>query len=214
MSDYIYTNDGLVNADDLMHYGVPGMRWGHRKNRYAGVSTDGSKRRAAEKARQDMIAAKRNKRVKGKEYRKVWDSAYNYSSLHPISQWRGKNKKESDKRWSRAEKKGQESLAADKQYKATKKAYKAAKKMANLEAKAVKEKYKNEYMKGASVAGKIYAKLTGSHKYYADMMYGINNGAYKSPNATSRLAKKVSDAEAKAAAQKRLDRIKSRTTKR
>ena len=46
------------------------------------------------------------------------------------------------------------------------------------------------------------------------MMYDINNGAYKSSNATSKLAKKVSDAEAKAAAQKRLDKLKSRTTKR
>lgn len=34
MSNYIYTNDGLVNADELAHYGVPGMRWGHRKNSY------------------------------------------------------------------------------------------------------------------------------------------------------------------------------------
>jgi hypothetical protein len=31
MANYIYTNDGLVNADELAHYGVPGMRWGHRK---------------------------------------------------------------------------------------------------------------------------------------------------------------------------------------
>ena len=33
MSNYIYTNEGLVNADELMHYGVPGMRWGHKKAR-------------------------------------------------------------------------------------------------------------------------------------------------------------------------------------
>lgn len=205
MSNYIYTNEGLVNADELMHYGVPGMRWGHRKNRYVGVSTDGSKRRAAEKARQQMISAKRNKRTKQKEFNK----AYNESNkLKNLFGERG------EKAGAAAERAANASNRADKQYKAAKKAYKAAKKMANLEAKAVKEKYKKEYMKGASVAGKIYAKFTSSHKYYADMMYDINNGAYKSPNATSKLAKKVSDAEAKAAAQKRLEKIKSRTTKR
>lgn len=180
MSNYIYTNDGLVNADELMHYGVPGMRWGHRKNRYAGVSTDGSKRRAAEKARQQMIAAKRNKKSANKAYSKAYNKAYNYSGTHAISQFVGKAQKaESNKRWDDAAAKGKIANKADKQYKAAKKAYKAAKKMANIEAKAVKQKYKDEYMKGASVAGKIYAKLTSAHTYYADMMYGINNGAYK-----------------------------------
>ena len=205
MSNYIYTNDGLINADDLMHYGVPGMRWGHRRNRYAGVSTDGSKKRAAEKARQQLIAAKKNKRVKQKEY----DKAFNEQAK--LKNWFGER---GEKAGVAAERAANASNRADKQYKAAKKAYKAAKKMANIEAKAVKEKYKNEYMKGASVAGKVYAKLTSSHKYYADMMYDINNGTYKSSNATSKLAKKISDSEAKAAAQKRIEKLKSRTTKR
>lgn len=30
-SDYIYTNEGLISVNGLMHYGVPGMKWGHRK---------------------------------------------------------------------------------------------------------------------------------------------------------------------------------------
>lgn len=170
MSNYIYTNDGLVNEDELAHYGVPGMRWGRRKNPYAGVSTDGSKRRAAEQARQQLIAAKKDKRVKQKEF----DKAYKESSK--LRNWFGERGARAAEK---AERTAENSNRADKQYKAAKKAYKAAKKMANLEAKAVKEKYKNEYMKGASAAGKVYAKLTGSHKYYADMMYGINNGAYK-----------------------------------
>lgn len=33
MANYIYTNDGLVNTDELAHYGVPGMKWGVRKSR-------------------------------------------------------------------------------------------------------------------------------------------------------------------------------------
>ena len=205
MSNYIYTNDGLVNVDELMHYGVPGMRWGHRKNRYAGVSTDGSKRRAAEQARQQMIAAKKNKRAKQKAY----DKAFNEQAK--LKNWFGER---GEKAGAAAERAANSSNRADKQYKAAKKAYKAAKKMANLEAKAVKQKYKDEYMKGSSAVGKLYAKLTDSHKYYANTMYNINNGAYKSQNATSKLAKKVSDAEAKAAAQKRLDRLKTNTSRR
>lgn len=33
MANYIYTNDGLVNTEELAHYGVPGMKWGVRKAR-------------------------------------------------------------------------------------------------------------------------------------------------------------------------------------
>jgi hypothetical protein len=68
---------------------------------------------------------------------------------------------------------------ADKQYKAAKRTANAAKKMAKVEAKNVKQAYREQYMKGESSVGKFWAKLTGSDKYYADMMYDMNKGKYK-----------------------------------
>ena len=66
MSNYIYTNDGLVNADELAHYGVPGMRWGHKKAGY--VTGFQAKRRAtiaANEARKKSIAESRASGDKG-----------------------------------------------------------------------------------------------------------------------------------------------------
>lgn len=47
MSNYIYTNGQLYNADELMHYGVPGMKWGHRKARIT-VGTANANRRSSQ----------------------------------------------------------------------------------------------------------------------------------------------------------------------
>lgn len=78
-----------MNADELYHYGIKGMKWGHRKKYY---NSDGSMNSLG-KARSDYKSAK-------KAYNKAYNSAYNYSSRHMIGQFINKNKKaESDKRW-------------------------------------------------------------------------------------------------------------------
>lgn len=38
--DYVITKPELEDA--LAHYGVKGMRWGHRKSRYTNSDSDGS----------------------------------------------------------------------------------------------------------------------------------------------------------------------------
>ena len=52
MSDYIYTSDGeLYHADELYHYGVPGMKWRKRKAR---PLSDVQKARRADKKWSDV----------------------------------------------------------------------------------------------------------------------------------------------------------------
>lgn len=70
--------------DELYHYGVKGMRWGHRKSLYNNPVVT-SKKRAYKAAK--------------KEYAKSNNEAYQYSRMHPIGQYVSKKKKlESNKR--------------------------------------------------------------------------------------------------------------------
>lgn len=72
----------------LAHYGVPGMKWGHRKALPI----------SAQRARYD--AAKQQYKADNKSYRKSFNKAYSYSSRHPISQYVGKKQKaESNRLW-------------------------------------------------------------------------------------------------------------------
>ena len=61
MSKYIILNGQLYHADDeLMHYGVPGMRWGHRKSTNGSENSDSrSIARKAKRLNEFELKAKR-----------------------------------------------------------------------------------------------------------------------------------------------------------
>ena len=151
-----------------MHYGVPGMRWGHRKAKQV-PSTDGSARAAYLEAKQKRREAEGNKVIKSLEY----DTAYN--NARKLKNQFGKNNKNSNAELVKA---AEASARADQKFKAAKKAEKAAKAAAKAEAKEVKKLYKKQYMDGASAVGKVWAALTDVHTTYANEAYRKNNGAF------------------------------------
>ena len=114
------------NPDVLCHYGVPGMKWGHRKAQSYSDSYN--------KVKNTKAAYKAAKKTYTKDYNK----AYNYSARHPVSQWSSKsgNKAEADRRWDKA-------IDSAKKQDSAKRAYKNAKK-ANREAisKTQRERHK------------------------------------------------------------------------
>lgn len=67
-SDYIYTNEGLISVNELMHYGVPGMRWGHRRyyNANGTLNAKGVKKYAKKQYAKEAL--KSNKSILGKTY--------------------------------------------------------------------------------------------------------------------------------------------------
>lgn len=208
MSNYIYTNDGLINIDELTHYGIPGMKWGKRKSSYT-YAYGQTPKSGYQKAMRSLGGTKFAKKaiaiskLSGPQKKKALEEqavladekAYNKAKrkaaktggtiTYDIATKKYNVNVSTDGSKKRAAEKARQHMIDAKrskdsaQIKASKKAYKAAKKMANVEAKEVKKMYRKEYMKGSTVAGKLYAKYTGSHSLYADMMYNTNNGAYK-----------------------------------
>ena len=154
-------------SDELYHYGVKGMRWGHRKA--SRVSTDGSAKRAYDMAKEKLRDAKARKQIANKQY----DAAF-YEGRKLKNMFGEGNRKTTNDLIKTAENAGR----ADKAYKAAKAAAKAAKKMAKVEAKEVKKLYRESYMNGSSAVRKIWAKITAVDKDFADYAYKKHNGAF------------------------------------
>lgn len=149
-------------SDELMHYGVPGMKWGKRKARpQSEVST----------ARKAYRQAKR-------EYTKSFNKAYNRSAaaLSPFKKHREAN----DARWDDAIDKANaanKAKATLKKAKATAKAKaKAERALAKIEKQNKKDFIKTrskEIQKGSSVVGKMWNAYTGGHKIQAEIEYNL-----------------------------------------
>ena len=155
MSKY-YMSNGTFHTvperpDELMHYGVPGMKWGKRKAR----------------PQSDVRTARKAYRQANREYNRAFDKAYNRSiaGLSPIKKHRQAN----DARWEDA---------ANKAQAANKAKAKAERALAKIEKQNKKEFIKTrskEIQKGSSVVGKIWNAYTGGHKIQAEIEYNLRD---------------------------------------
>lgn len=155
----IQEEDYLMHDAFLKHFGVPGMKWGIRKNRNV------------IKARNAMLRAKTAKKIASKNAWDTYSQAYDYSSAHPFTLTK-RSKKESTELWNRFDKDNDKEVNAMRTYNNAKKAYKEAKKIAKTE-------YKAKYKK--ALADNKAALKKNKEKYLStgDKSDKIFDSAYK-----------------------------------
>ena len=156
-----YNHDSYQNS--LMHYGVPGMKWGHKKAKAVPSNTADAWRR--------MKLAKYNKQSANKKF----DKAYRHdNSIIRKLQFDKADNKRSAKDLSDAARKADK---ADRDYKKAKKAYKVTKKAEKQKIKDIKAKYSKDYLNDKSRVGKVISRMLGTDKIYADIMYDMDKRA-------------------------------------
>lgn len=144
MSEYI------IHNGELYHYGVKGMRWGHRKR----IDTPVGQARATYKQAK-------------KDYNKSFNTAYKYSRRHPISQFtNAKRKAESDTLYTDAYNKAVDYDKAKTAYKQAKADAKVQRKAEKIAAKQSTKKTSKKTKKRASVvntaSNALFAKGMGA----------------------------------------------------
>ena len=132
-----------------MHYGVPGMKWGHRKAQP--TSSVGRAKAAYKQAKKDFY--------------KSYNSAYGYSNRHTIGRFVSKKiRAESERRWNDARDKSKALDSAKKVYKNEKKAYKNEKKAAKKAAVKGYSKTYNTASRMSDAADKKWSEVKEQHK--------------------------------------------------
>lgn len=127
-------NQRMNLEQELYHYGIPGMKWGHRK---------------AVMSNPNVMAARAKHKAANKAFNKAYRKARRPELFSPSKEVHKANKK---RKWDDALSKG---VAADKAKKEYKSAVKSAKQKAKIEYSASKEKkkqYKEVYKKSIKAA--------------------------------------------------------------
>lgn len=165
MSNY-YMSNGTFHAvpeysDELKHYGVPGMKWGHRKA-------------------PEVVAARKAYKQANREYNKAFNKAYNRA--HQAYSLSKKKRAANDARWEDAMNKAEAANKAKAEYKKVKATAKAKAKAERALAKIEKQNKKEfiktrskEIQKGSSVVGKMWNAYTGGHKIQAEIEYNLRD---------------------------------------